>query len=110
MEAQYKCRNGHLTLKVTGETQKDLFRELARAQDVFEAEQACGICQGTEISFRVRGVEDNEYFELQCACGARFQFGQHRKGGSLFPKRRNESGPLPNGGWSKWEPTEGERR
>ena len=107
MEAQYKTRNGSLILKVEGETQKDIFRELARAQETFEAESECGICKSTQIRYRVRTVDENEYFELQCcACGARFEFGQHKKGGSLFPKRRGENGPLPNKGWSKWEPHE----
>jgi hypothetical protein len=107
MEAQYKTRNGSLVIKVEGETQKDIFRELARAQETFEAETECGICKSTQLRFRVRAVDDNEFFELQCVCGARFEFGQHKRGGSLFPKRRGESGPLPNRGWSKWgEPRE----
>ena len=105
MEAQYKTQDGHLILKVEGETQKDIFRELARAQETFEAESECGICKSTQIKFRVRTVDDNEYFELQCVCGAKFAFGQHKKGGSLFPKRQGENGPLPNRGWSKWEPS-----
>ena len=100
MEATYKTRDGRLLIKVQGETQKDLFRELARAQDVFESESECGLCQGKEIRFNVRTVEDNEYFELRCACGATFSFGQHKKGGSLFPKKSG----LAHGGWSKWEP------
>jgi hypothetical protein len=104
MEAQYKTRNGNLTVKVTGETQKDIFRELARAQDVFECETECGLCQSAQIKFSVRTVDDNEYYTLRCACGAEFSFGQHKKGGSLFPKRKDEHGkPLPNRGWAKWE-------
>jgi hypothetical protein len=104
LEAQYKTRSGHLILRVEGETQKDLFRELARAQETFEAETECGICKGTEIRFRVRAVDDNEYYELRCSCGATFAFGQHKKGGSLFPKRKAEDGKaLPNHGWTKWE-------
>lgn len=105
MEAHYKSRKGNLVLKVEGETQKDLFRELARAQEIFEAESECGLCQSADIRFRVRTIEDNEYFELACACGATFAFGQHKKGGGLFPKRKGENGKiLPSHGWSKWEP------
>lgn len=105
MEAQYKTRNGHLMLRVEGESQKDVFRELARAQEVFEAESECGICKSSQIKFRVRNVEDNEYYEIVCECGATFSFGQHKKGGTLFAKRKGEDGKsLPNRGWSKWEP------
>jgi hypothetical protein len=104
MEAQYRIRGGSLTIKVEGETQRDIFRELARAAETFEAEAECGICHSPQIRFKVRTMDDNEFFELQCVCGARFEFGQHKKGGSLFPKRRGENGPLPNGGWAKWNP------
>lgn len=104
MEAQYRTRDGRLIVKVAGETQKDLFRELARAQETFEAETECGLCKSTDIKFSVRVVDDNEYFELRCVCGATFQFGQHKKGGSLFPKRKGEDGKwLPSRGWLKRE-------
>jgi hypothetical protein len=78
---------------------------LAAAQEVFESESECGCCHAKELRFRVRVVDENEFYELACSCGARFEFGQHKKGGSLFPKRRAEDGTaLPNRGWSKWEP------
>lgn len=105
MEAQYKTRNGRLLIKVEAEHQKGLFKELAAAQEVFESESECGCCHSQELRFRVRVVDENEFYELACNCGARFEFGQHKKGGSLFPKRRAEDGAaLPNRGWAKWEP------
>lgn len=105
MEAQYKTRDGRLLVKVEAENQKGLFRELAAAQEVFESESECGCCHSQELRFRVRVVDENEFYELACHCGARFEFGQHKKGGSLFPKRRAEDGSaLPNRGWAKWEP------
>ena len=57
------------------------------------------------VQFRVRNVEDNDYYELVCrGCGARFAFGQNKKGGGLFPKRRGEDGKsLPDRDWAKWE-------
>lgn len=105
MEAQYKTRNGRMVVKVEAEDQKTIFKQIAAVQEVFEAETDCGLCKSQDIRFRVRSVDDNEYFELTCTnCNARFEFGQHRKGGSLFPKRRDESGKyLPNRGWSKYE-------
>src|SRR5215469_11416536 len=106
MEAMYKTRDGRLTIKVEGETQKDIFGELARAQETFEAETQCGLCQGTELRFSVRTSAEIEFFELRCSgCGAQLSYGQRKVGGSLYPKRQGG-----NGGWSKWEPTEGERR
>lgn len=104
MEAQYKTRNGRLLIKVEGETQKALFKELAAAQEVFEAESDCGCCKSTDIHFRVREVDGNEYYELVCTtCGAVFSFGQHKKNNTLFPKRRSDDHALPNRGWIKRE-------
>ncbi len=104
MEAQYKTRDGRLLIKVEAEHQKGLFKELAAVQEVFESESECGCCHAKELRFRVRVVDENEFYELACVCGARFEFGQHKKGGSLFPKRRGEDGTaLPNRGWAKWD-------
>ena len=37
-------------------------------------------------------------------CGATLAFGQHKKGGTLLPKRKDENGNwLENGGWHKWQ-------
>jgi hypothetical protein len=49
-------------------------------------------------------VEGNDYFEIRCAdCGAILAFGQHKKGVTLFPKRKDDDGNyLPNRGWHKW--------
>jgi hypothetical protein len=38
-------------------------------------------------------------------CGARLSFGVHKKGGGLFPKRKdNEGNWLSDNGWVKWNP------
>ena len=104
MEAQYKTSNGRLVFKVTAENAKAMFQEIARVQDVFEAESACGACSSENIRFVARKVEDFEYHELQCLdCGAAFRFGQSKTGGGLFPKRKDDQGvPLPNRGWQKY--------
>ena len=109
MELHYRTRNGRLTLKVESESQKDLFRAVAQAQEVFEAETTCGCCRSEEIRFQHRTVDAFEYFELVCGqCSARFEFGQHRAGGTIFPKRRAEDGEiLPNRGWKLWKSNAG---
>jgi len=106
MECQYRSRNGRLFFKVEGGTQKELFENIADLQEVFEADEACGMCKSTNIRFRVRDVKGNKYFELRCLeCNAQFSFGQNKDMKSLFPKRRDEEGkPLPHGGWFKWVP------
>ena len=50
-------------------------------------------------------MEDNDYYEMRClSCGAALSYGQHKKGGTLFPKRKDENGNwLDNGGWQKWQ-------
>jgi hypothetical protein len=105
MKATYKTKSGQLMFEVVSETPKGVFKEIAAIQEIFDAEQQCGKCGGKHIKFIAREVEGNDFYELQCEdCDARFQFGQRKKGGDLFPKRRGENGPLPNGGWAVYRP------
>ena len=92
---------------------KDLFRQLAVVQEVFGAETRCGVCRSEAIRCQHRKVDDYDFYELVCmaqGCRARFSFGQAKKGGALFPKRKDEDGHwLKNGGWEKYVP-QGEAR
>ena len=108
MEAQLKLASGKLIFKVNGETPKDLFKSIAALQEVFEAESACGCCQSDDIRFQARQVDDYDFYEMVCrSCFARFQFGQAKKGGGLFPKRKDEDGNyLPNNGWARYQKQE----
>ena len=103
MKINYTTTNGRITAEFDADSHRDLFKEINRFQEVFE-EDTCGKCGGTNIKFVVRTVDDNEYFELRCAdCGARLSFGANKKGGGLFPKRKDADGSwLPNNGWVKW--------
>ena len=98
-------RVGDLTIEVEGETQKDIFKALAGAEEVF-GENTCGKCGSTNIRCIVRMNDGNEFYEMRCMdCGARLAFGSHKKGGGMFPKRRDADGNyLPNNGWQKWNP------
>jgi hypothetical protein len=103
MKASYKLSD-KLQFEVEGEGQKEIFKEIASIQEIF-GETKCGMCGSENIKFVVRVVEDNEYYELRCMdCGATLAFGQHKKGGTLFPKRKDEKGEyMPNRGWYKWQ-------
>ncbi len=105
MKAHYKA--GRVTFELEAASAKGLFTAIAAVQEVFDAEHHCGMCQSEEIRFAVREVDDFDFYELHCvACRARFRFGQSKDKVSLFPKRRDDDGkPLPNGGWSRWEPS-----
>lgn len=102
MKANYKV-NDRLEFEVEAGGQKEMFKELATLQEIF-GEEECQLCNKKNIRFVVRTVDDNDYFELRCGdCGAILSFGQHKKGGTLFPKRKDDSGTyLPNKGWHKW--------
>ena len=103
MKLTYKL-NDKASIEVEGDGQKSLFKELASVQEIF-GENNCGMCGKNNLKYLVRTVEGNDYFELRCAdCGAVLSFGQHKKGGTLFPKRKDESGWLKNKGWHKWQP------
>ena len=103
MKAKYKVGD-KLEFELDGAGQKELFKEIANIQEIF-AESKCGVCGSENIKFVVRVVDENEYYELRCMdCGAILSFGQHKKGGTLFPKRKNaENEYLPNNGWYKWQ-------
>jgi hypothetical protein len=106
MKAKYKTFNGAIEFEVEGSTEKEIFKQIAKLQEVFKGE-SCGCCKKTNTRLQVRTVEDNEYYELKCdeqGCGAVLAYGQHKKGGSLFPKRKGDTGEwLPNRGWHKWD-------
>lgn len=103
MKALYNVNN-KLQFEVEGKGQKEIFKELATIQEIF-GEETCGSCKKDNIKFIVRNVEDNDYYELRCnECGSSLSFGQHKKGGTLFPKRKDDQGNyMPNRGWYKWQ-------
>ncbi len=107
IKAHYRTTTGRLTFEVQGETVKDIFREVASVQEVFDSEGACGVCQGTALRFLARKVDAYDFYELACQnpeCRSRFEFGQTKTGGALFPKRKDDDGKwLPNRGWSRYE-------
>ena len=79
MKVNYKTINGRLSVELEGDSQRDIFQEIARFQEVFE-ETVCGKCGSDNIRFVVRNVDDNLYYELRCAdCGAKLSFGSHKK-------------------------------
>ena len=102
MKAHYHIRN--LDFEVEGDTPKALFKNVAEVQEIFGADTRCGNCRKANLHFRVRTVDDNDYFELLCLdCFATLSFGQHKNGKGLFPKRKDADGkPLPNRGWTVW--------
>ncbi len=88
MEATIKAFSGRVLVKVTGETVRELFKAVSDVEQSFNAQKACGKCQSTEIFPNVRTTRNGDnYFELRCrACNAQFVFGQHKTGGTLYPK------------------------
>lgn len=104
MKLRYTTKSGRITAEIDGESQKDLFTELNRFQEVFE-ETNCGKCGSDDIKYIVRTVDENQYYELRCMkCSAKLAFGVHKKGGGLFPKRKDGDNWLPDSGWVKWNP------
>ncbi len=96
---------GSLTITFGAETQKEVFKYLSSLEEVF-GETKCGKCGSENLRFVVRENDGNEYYELRCLdCGAKLAFGANKKGGGLFPKRKDAEGNwLPDKGWTKWNP------
>lgn len=103
MKVKYKP-SSRLEFELEGAGQKEIFKELATVQEIF-SEEKCGMCKKDNIKFVVRNVDSNDYYEMRClSCGAALAFGQHKKGGTLFPKRKDENNNwLDNNGWHKWQ-------
>lgn len=106
-----KSSNGTVTVQAEGDTVKAVWKQLAILEEVF-CEKQCGKCQGNDLRFVVRNVDDNDFYELHCKnpkCRAKLAFGAHKKGESLFPKRKTEDEEtkkevyLPDNGWQKWD-------
>ena len=104
MATTYTTADGRLITSIPGEQPKEVFAGIAKFQEVFESEP-CGKCGSEEIRYVVRNIDDNDYYEKRCkSCGAKLQFGAHKVGGGLFPKRKDGSDWLPDNGWVKWNP------
>ena len=96
---------GKINAEIEGDSIRDVFQNIAQVQEVF-GENVCGKCGGDDLKFVVRTVDDNQYYEIRCkTCGAKLSFGANKKGGGLFPKRKDADGSwLPDNGWVKWNP------
>lgn len=103
MKIKYRANN-NLEFEIDGDGQKEIFKDLASLQEVF-GEENCGCCKKSNFRFVVRNVEDNDYYEIRCnECGAVLPFGQHKKGNTLFPKRKDDQGNwMKDRGWYKWQ-------
>ena len=104
MKVKYQTKNGRISVELEGDSQREIFSQIAKFQEVFE-ETMCGKCGSENLRFVVRNVDDNLYYELRCMdCQAKLAVGSHKKGGGLFPKRKDGDDWLPNRGWVKWNP------
>lgn len=106
MKVFYKA-NDRLSFELEASGQKEIFKELAIIQEIF-SEDKCELCKNQNFRFVVRSVDGNDYYELRCFdCGGILTFGQHKKGGTLFPKRKDDNNNwLPNKGWHKYQKDE----
>lgn len=92
---------------VNSESQKGLFKELAAADEVF-GEKNCGMCKSENIHFKVRTVEENDYYELTCDdCFAKLSYGQNKKGNTIFPKRKLADNGKPDQEHGRYNKTAG---
>lgn len=104
MKVTFKTHNDRFAVELEGD-QKAIFAQIASFQEIFE-NTVCGACKSTQTRFVVRVVDDNNFYEIHCnQCRARLCFGAHKKGGTLFPHRKDsDNNWLPNSGWTKFTP------
>lgn len=115
MEVKYRSACGRYEVMFDEKDQQGLFSKLAAFQEVFEDDTNV-VIEGVEVpasdlKFRVRTVDGNEFYEKVYAgsnpklFGYKFEYGSQKENkGSLFPRRRDKDGNYyKNGGWHKWE-------
>ena len=61
MKVNYTTSNGRISVEIEGDTQVEIFQQLANFQEIF-AETTCGKCESENIRFQVRNVDDNLYY------------------------------------------------
>lgn len=113
MKVSYRASK-KFSVEAEGENHKQVFEKLAALAEVFGIER-CGKCNSEDIIPIVRTAEDKKkkthtYYELRCKnCYAKFAFGQHLQGGTLFPQRKDGEGNYkPDGGWVVFKRAEDE--
>jgi len=101
MKLSYTTKNTRLLIQLEGNDVKESFKQLAEAQEIFD-EPCCALCKSQDIKYVVRTIENNDFYELKCcSCNAKLSFGQHKNGGTLFPKRKDH---FETKGWHRWTP------
>lgn len=102
-----------ILVEAVGDNHVELFEQLSALQEAF-GQKCCGKCKCDELQFVTRmDDEENKYYELRCLnpqCRAVLAYGQHKKGKSLYPKRKDKSVEeggtgkyLPDNGWMRWD-------
>jgi len=96
VKVEYMSKNKQFKVAFEGSSEKEVFEKVAHFQEVFENHNTC-VCGSSDVSFGVRNVDGNNYYEKICqSCGKKFAYGQNKKGDTLFPKNDK--------GWHKWVP------
>ncbi len=98
--------SGEISAELEGDLGEN-FNAIADFQEVF-GHKSCGKCGSVDLRYGVRKNQDNEFREIICKnpeCRAKLAFGSNKKGGGIFPKRKDGDGNwLPDGGWVRWNP------
>ena len=98
--------NGEISAELDGDLGEN-FNAIADFQEVF-GHKSCGKCGNGDLRYGVRKNADNEFREIICKnpdCRAKLAFGSNKKGGGIFPKRKDGDGNwLRDGGWVRWNP------
>lgn len=109
MQVEYKVSD-KITLSDEADTQVEAFKILAAWEEIYGPRE-CGLCK-SDVYYRVRKNKDEDEFpEVVCKnfnCKAVLALGQHKKGGGLYPHRKDKEGKwIPNNGFQKYVPKTG---
>ena len=115
MEVKYRSACGRYEATLEAGDQQTLFSALAAFQEIFEDDTSVVIdgvsVPVSDIRYRVRTVDGNEFYEKVYVgtnpklFGYKMEYGSQKDNkGALFPKKKDKDGVwYKNNGWHKWE-------
>lgn len=104
MKVTFKSTDGRMVIEGDCQGVKKAFQFMGLCREFFLAEP-CGCCKSKNTAPDFHEAKGYKFYEWKCGdCGATFQFGQHKEGDGLFPKRKDaNNNALPNKGWSVYQ-------
>lgn len=87
--------NDRVTIQVEANGPIDMMEQIGHYVMIL-SQNTCGLCQSSNVHPEHAARSGYDFYSMRCFdCGGEFSFGQHKEGGTLFPKTDK--------GWHKFQ-------